>query len=395
MAEDIEPQREIVKSLHLRILRKQWQIIALQVIGTIAVIWMYLELVGVYIAGSIDHVILIEMIDTQLSTVDSELPLPDWMTGQGQEGTSRFYGPVVIGALLGGGLSALTFQSPDKQRKIRLGLMTLAFVVIAGPFLVDWIFGQFNGWHWPTLQSTSEHGDAEIDAILESLILIFELILILAYVLPVVLGIRGIWGLSRTAIGWTIGLVLVFIAIHAVLTFQLIKEFIQQSSGSEGLQSLDTLVGDPNIFGLINDQQLSLVLISVLLLVFQESAYGVIRYLEYAFRLPESCKKDPEYVRQFHNLLNGHILHTSTFMLITAFATMIALRFHALLLSMVDTLSGTQWASQVQESIELELTYGLIISAVLFLIFMTGLRFVIPWQRVSGFVESIYAKRSQ
>ena len=48
------------------------------------------------------------MIDTQLSTVDSELPLPDWMTGQGQEGTSRFYGPVVIGALLGGGLSALT-----------------------------------------------------------------------------------------------------------------------------------------------------------------------------------------------------------------------------------------------------------------------------------------------
>ena len=85
MAEYIEPQREIVKSLHLRILRKQWQIIALQIIGTIAVIWMYLELVGVYIAGSIDHVILIEMIDTQLSTVDSELPLPDWMTGQGQE----------------------------------------------------------------------------------------------------------------------------------------------------------------------------------------------------------------------------------------------------------------------------------------------------------------------
>ena len=315
------------------------------------------------------------------------------MTGQGQEGTSRFYGPVVIGSLLGGGLSALTFQTPDRQRKIRLGLVTLAFVIIAGPFLVDWIFGQFTGWHWPTLQSTSEYGDAEIDAILESLILIFEFILILAYVLPVVLGIRGIWGLSRTAIGWTIGLVLVFIAIHAVLTFQLINEYL--FTGDEGLKSLDTLVGEANIFGLINSQQLSLVLISVLLLVFQESAYGVIRYLEYAFRLPESCKKDPEYVRQFHNLLNGHILHTATFMIITAFATMIALRFHALLLGMVGTLSGTQWASQVQESLELELTYGLIISAVLFLIFMTGLRFVIPWQRVSGFVESIYAKRNQ
>ncbi len=392
MAEDIEPQKEIVRSLHLRILRKQWQIITLQVIATVAAIWMYLELVGVYIADSIDHVILIEIINQQLASANAELPLPDWITGQGSEGTSRFYGPVALGALFGGGLSALTFQTPDKQRKIRLGLMALAFAVIAGPFLVDWIFGQFNGWHWPTLQKTDEYGDAEIDALLESLILIFELILLMAYVLPVILGIRGIWGLSRTAIGWTIGLVLVFIAIHAILTFQLINEFLFR--GNDGLQSLDTLVGDANILGLINDQQLSLVLISVLLLVFQESAYGVIRYLEYAFRLPESCKKDPEYVRQFHNLLNGHILHTSTFMLITAFATMIALRFHALLLGMVDSLSGSQWASQVQESLELELTYGLIISAVLFLIFMTGLRFVIPWQRVSGFVENLYAKRN-
>ncbi|GIS44005.1 MAG: hypothetical protein Ct9H90mP16_10750 [Candidatus Poseidoniales archaeon] len=29
---------------------------------------------------------------------------------------------------------------------------------------------------------------------------------------------------------------------------------------------------------------------------FSETAHATIRFLEYAFRLPESCKKDPEYV---------------------------------------------------------------------------------------------------
>ena len=55
-------------------------------------------------------------------------------------------------------------------------------------------------------------------------------------------------------------------------------------------------------------------MIAVLIMVFQESGFGVIRYLEYAYRLPESCKRDPEYVRQMDNVLNGHLRHTAGFL---------------------------------------------------------------------------------
>ena len=74
--------------------------------------------------------------------------------------------------------------------------------------------------------------------------------------------------------------------------------------------------------------------------------------------------------------------------------TIIALGFHTLLLSMVAALPGDgQWAYQIQESIELELTYGLVISAMLFLLLLAGLRYILPWQRISGIIESVYQKR--
>ena len=123
-------------------------------------------------------------------------------------------------------------------------------------------------------------------------------------------------------------------------------------------------------------------------MVFQESSYGVIRYLEYAYRLPESCKRDPEYVRQMDNMLNGHLRHTIGFLGLTAIATMVALGFHSVLLEIVSNTTGSQWAGQVSESIELSLTYGLVISALMFLSLMAVLRFFIPWQRVWGLIQS-------
>ena len=124
-------------------------------------------------------------------------------------------------------------------------------------------------------------------------------------------------------------------------------------------------------------------------MVFQESGFGVIRYLEYAYRLPESCKRDPEYVRQMDNVLNGHLRHTAGFLTVTGLATMVALGFHSVLLEVVRTSTGSQWAAQVSESIELSLTYGLVISALLFLCLVALLRFVVPWQRVWGLIESM------
>ena len=115
--------------------------------------------------------------------------------------------------------------------------------------------------------------------------------------------------------------------------------------------------------------------------------------MEYAFRLPESCKRDPEYVAQMDNVLNGHLRHSAVFLTMTIVATTIALGFHSILLDWVSGITGSQWASQVGESIELTLTYGLVISALLFLGFTALLRFVVPWQRVWGLIESSFISR--
>ncbi len=62
------------------------------------------------------------------------------------------------------------------------------------------------------------------------------------------------------------------------------------------------------------------------------------------------------------------------------------------LLEVVRTSTGSQWAAQVSESIELSLTYGLVISALLFLSLVALLRFFVPWQRVWGLIESMTNK---
>ena len=92
-------------------------------------------------------------------------------------------------------------------------------------------------------------------------------------------------------------------------------------------------------------------------------------------------------------LLNGHIRHTAVFLSLTVVTTTIALGFHSVLLDWVEGITGSQWASQVSESIELTLTYGLVISALLFLGIMALLRFVVPWQRVWGLIESSLSSR--
>ena len=70
---------------------------------------------------------------------------------------------------------------------------------------------------------------------------------------------------------------------------------------------------------------------------------------------------------------------------------MVALGFHSVLLGIVEDSTGSQWAGQVSESIELSLTYGLVISAAMFLSIMALLRFFVPWERLWGL---IYARNT-
>ncbi|HJN70066.1 MAG TPA: hypothetical protein QF525_01355, partial [Candidatus Thalassarchaeaceae archaeon] len=72
-----------------------------------------------------------------------------------------------------------------------------------------------------------------------------------------------------------------------------------------------------------------------------------------------------------------------------ALTTALALEFDSFMLNIVAILEeGSQWSGQVSESLELQLTYGKVISAGLFLLAVAGMRYVVPWQRVSGLIEA-------
>ena len=381
MAGEVTPQGEGARSLHLRQLRVQWQIVTLQVLATLALVWMYLEVVSTYVVGSIDHTLLFDKLEEGLGT---DLPLGDWLTGEGNDGLARFYVPMGIGLGLGGSMAFLAFQTPKVQQRVRLGIIVLLIVMLAGRFVFGYAWQLISdGWSIP--------GNDVVRLLEWPLLMLLSLVILTFYLLPIITGTKGIWGLSRRGVAWSIGFILLFLGIHAILTFPLIRS--QLGSYGAQLTSLEIIVSDPTIFGLVTAEQLSLILIACLMMVFQESAFGVIRQLEYAYRLPDSCKKDPEYVAQMDNLLNGHLRHTAIFLSLTIVATTIALGFHSILLDWVNGITGSQWAAQVGESIELTLTYGLVISALLFLGIMALLRFVIPWQRFWGLIESSFSTR--
>ena len=67
--------------------------------------------------------------------------------------------------------------------------------------------------------------------------------------------------------------------------------------------------------------------------------------------------------------------------------TALALKFDDLIVDIMSVFEGTQWSGQVEESLELQLTYGTVISALIFVIFVAGMRYIIPWPRISGLIE--------
>ena len=381
MAGEVTPQGEGARSLHLRQLRVQWQIVTLQVLATLALVWMYLEVVSTYVVGSIDHT---QLFDTLESGLGTELPLGDWLTGSGNDGLARFYVPMGLGLGLGGAMALLAFQTPKFQQRVKLGFIITLILVLAGRFVF--------GYAWQLISDGWSAPGTDVLRLLEwPLLMMLSFIILTFYLLPIITGTKGIWGLSRRGVAWSIGFTLLFLGVHAILTFPLIRS--QLGSYGAQLSTLEVIVSDPTVFGLVTAEQFSLILIACLMMVFQESAFGVIRQLEYAYRLPESCKRDPEYVAQMDNLLNGHLRHTAIFLSLTVVATTIALGFHSVLLDWVSGITGSQWASQVGESIELTLTYGLVISALLFLGVMALLRYVVPWQRFWGLIESSFTAR--
>ncbi len=402
MADDVELQGEGVKTLHLKSLRIQWQIIAIQTVATLALIWLYLQLgtnfgtcssahvnsegEGLW-CPALDHTLTLNLFETLLGSESGDasfnLPLPDFLTGQGNEGPGRYYMPIILCGLLTAGWVLLNLQAPQLRRRVVLGGLIVLILFLAGRLLLGWFWGMLIDWDlYLPISSDASRNHAE--TLVYPLVLYTQVFILALYMTPVWTGLMGIWGLSRRMIGWSLGTTLVYLGIHALLSFEAVTVYYDI-----GLRPISPQISNEMVLGgLVSQTIWPLLLMAILMLIYSESGFAVIRNLEYAFRLPESCKKDPEYVTQFDNMLNGHLIHTFGIFILVSLCAILALKFDDLILDIVAIFGSSQWSGQVQESLELQLTYGKVISAMLMLIFVAGLKYILPWQRLVGFIES-------
>ena len=206
------------RTLHLKMLRRQWQIIALQVVATVALLGMYLEVVSTYVVGSIDHTILFDSIELLIS---DQLPLGDWLTGEGRSGLGRFFVPLVLGLGLGGTMAFIAFQSPKVQQRIKLGFIVGLIVLLVGRLVLSWFAGMLFSFdlRLPT--------NGELETLQWPLLMIMSLLILFIYLLPVIMGTRGIWGLSRRSIAGVLVTYVVF-PLALLATIELLGRMLQR-----------------------------------------------------------------------------------------------------------------------------------------------------------------------
>ena len=384
------------QTLHLPRLRRRWQILFLQIIATTALIALLFRMTEVYgpcddgfledgnnWCPSYEHTRGLSWVSEQPSFQNNVLSgsdgliLPRVLTGIDSTGFASQIVPLAMCFIFAG--LWMFYQVRNEKVKIWTrrsitGSVTLWAIV---PFMLDWAdeIGVI-GFHIPI-----QH----LDSLFQPLQLAIELFFLGIVFAPILAGLIGIWGLSRRALTWAVGFYVMIIGVHALLTFQGITDAV---SGI-GLKPLPAQIGEATMYGgLISPLAFDLLGIAILLLLFHEAGNAVIGHLEYAVMLPDASKSDPEYVRQFNNVVNSHLIHTVAIISGVALTTALALEFDAFMLDIVAVMEGGQWSGQVSESLELQLTYGKVISAGLFLLAVAGMRYVVPWQRVSGLIEA-------
>ncbi|MFQ3321019.1 MAG: hypothetical protein ACI9O1_000091 [Candidatus Thalassarchaeaceae archaeon] len=384
---DIVEKHKSNETLHIPELRKKWQILTFQIISTFSLLVIMFRMNGIYGSCTDEFILAAEGSQYWCPAYEhtrgliwlsnsNNLLIPNFLLGIGQTGISSFSGPLILCILATFGRSYLLSKSDKIQNDIKkiTGIILATWILL--PFLLSWFYSMaFNGIELPFKHYGS---------LLTPLSFMFELIFLGVVFAPIMAGMMGIWGLSRKLITWAMGYFLLVIGVHALLTFEDIS-----GAFDLGLQSLPSQIGESTMLGgLISPLAYDLLEISILLLIFLESGLAAITHLEYAMSLPEGSKKDIEYIKQFNNVINSHLIHFFVIIFLVAFTTALALEFDDLLVSFVGFMQGTQWSGQVKESLELQMTYGKVISASLFMLVISGMRYVVPWQRIIGIIES-------
>jgi hypothetical protein len=394
MAIDVVPES---KTLHIKKLRFRWQVLLLQTLSTVSLLFLmrkmselYGECSDKFVANSgsegwcpaYEHTRGLRWMESNGNTI-----LPNFITGINESGFDAFTMPLILCVVL----TALWVFMQTRGERTQLIIKRTLSIILASwfllPFLISWLIGMVSyGPYLPIGNADEQYNHIEL--VLVPFEFFFELIFFGIVFAPILIGLMGIWGLSKRMITWATGYFLMVIGIHAMLTFEGVTTAVDV-----GLRPLSAQIGEATLFGgLISPLAFDLLTVAILLLVFLESGLAVITNLEYTSVLPEASKNDPEYVNQFNNIINGHLIHLFGIMIVVSLTTALALEFDDFLISFVGFLEGSQWSGQVKESLELQLTYGKVISASLFMIVVAGGRFVIPWQRLTGVIETGLSK---
>ncbi len=383
---DIVEKHKSSETLHLPILRKKWQILTFQILSTISLLAIMFRMNEIYGSCTDEFILAAEGSQYWCPAYEhtrgliwlsnsNNLLIPNFLLGIGQSGISSFSGPLIICVVITITWSYILSKGDKLKTDIKKFTGLILAIWIFLPFLFSWISSMaFNG-----LESPLNH----FESLLYPVAFMFELIFLGIVFAPILAGMMGIWGLSRKLITWAMGYFLLIIGIHALLTFEDLS-----GAFDLGLKSIPSQIGESTLFGgFISPLAYDLLEVSILLLIFLESGLAAITHLEYAMSLPEGSKNDSEYIKQFNNVVNSHLIHLSIIIFLVAITTAMALEFDDLLISFVGFMQGTQWSGQVQESLELQMTYGKVISASLFMLVVAGMRYVVPWQRIIGFIE--------
>ncbi|MBK64209.1 MAG: hypothetical protein CMB47_01630 [Euryarchaeota archaeon] len=383
---DMVEKEKTRETLHIPLLRRKWQILTFQILSTISLLIVMIRMNILYGSCTEEFILLAEGSAywcpayehtrglVWLSNTHDPL-IPNFLLGIGQSGLSSFSGPLLLCILCTVSWSYILTKGEKLQNDIKKGAGIILALWVFIPFLFTWISSMaFNGPEWPL---------KHFGALFSPMGFFLELVFLGVVFAPILAGLMGIWGLSRRLITWAMGYFLLVIGIHAILTFEEIS-----GAFDLGLLALPSQIGKSSMFGgLISPLGFDLLLISILLLIFLESGLAAITHLEYAMSLPEGSKNDIEYIKQFNNVVNSNLIHLVVIISLTSFTTMLALQFDDLLVSFVGIMQGSQWSGQVQESLELQMTYGKVISASLFMLVVAGMRYIIPWQRIFGYIE--------
>ena len=282
-----EKKAEVTETLHIPALRRKWQILVLQIVSTASLLLLLKRMSELYGPCS-EQFIIDNNEDTWCPSYEhtrglmwldnaNGLLIPDFLLGIGQTGAMSMIGPLALCVFATFAIERYWASSQELQTRVKqvTGALFAAWIII--PFLLAWISSTFsNGLHFPWNSNDSMN---HIEHLFHPLGLVMEMVFLGIVFAPVLVGLIGIWGLSKRSITWVVGYYIIVIAFHAVLTFEPIVTEVDV-----GLRALPTQIGEGTLFGgLVSPLASSLLGVAILMLLFMESGTAAIGHMAVSY----------------------------------------------------------------------------------------------------------------